>query len=137
MASIRWATPCMLIIVMAAVGSLILPGCATSGDAAVSREILTSEEIANTPALNAYEAIQMKRPVFLARAQRRALRESDQPDARPLVYVNGVYFGDVESLRDIPVRQIKEIRFIEANDATRTLGTTNVGGVIFVLTQMN
>ena len=116
-----------------------MSGCSStqSRDAVFTREILTAEEIVRTPALNAYEAVQMRRPAFLARANRRALREADQPDARPIVYVNGVYFGDVDSLRDIPVRQIKDIRFMEANDATRTLGTTNVGGVILVTTNLN
>jgi hypothetical protein len=117
----------------------ILSGCASTqaGEGASSREILTAEEIARTSALNAYEAIQIRRPVFLARAQRRALRDAEQPDARPIVYVNAVYFGDVESLRDIPVREIKDIRFVEANEATRTLGTANVGGVIMVTTKLN
>jgi hypothetical protein len=114
-------------------------GCASTrdGGAVASRELLTAEEIFKTTALNAYEAIQIRRPLFLARAERRALRDADQPDARPMVYMNGVYFGDVGSLREIPVREIKEIRFMEAIEATRVLGTTNVGGVIMVMTQLN
>jgi hypothetical protein len=118
---------------------LILAGCASSrGDESVSSyEILTIDEIAKTSALNAYEAIQVRRPAFLVRAERRALRDADQPDARPVVYVNSVYFGEVESLRDIPVREIREIRFLEANEATRTLGLAHVGGVIMVTTKLN
>jgi hypothetical protein len=119
--------------------TVLSAGCASSGEGGllVSRELLTAEEISRTTALNAYEAIQVRRPAFLARAERRALRDADQPDARPSVYVNGVYFGEVGSLREIPVREIKEIRFMDAIEATKALGTTNVGGVIMVMTKLN
>jgi hypothetical protein len=120
-------------------GMLAMSGCVSSqaGEAVLTREILTAEEIARTTALTAYEAIQIRRPAFLAGADRRALRDADQPDTRPVVYVNGVFYGEVESLREIPVREIKDIRFLEANDATRVLGSTHVGGVIMVTTRLN
>jgi hypothetical protein len=102
-----------------------------------TREILTADEISRTTALTAYDAIQIRRPAFLVRAQQRALRDADQPDARPVVYVNGVFYGEVESLREIPVREIKEIRFLEANDATRVLRAAHVGGVIMITTRLN
>jgi hypothetical protein len=119
--------------------AIAVSGCVSSqaGGVVSTREILTAEEISKTTALTAYDAIQIRRPAFLARAQRRALRDADQPDARPVVYVNGVYYGEVETLRDIPVREIKEIRFLEANDATRVLGSVYVGGVIMVITSLN
>ena len=118
---------------------IALAGCASSQSSSVvsMREILTADEISRTTALTAYEAIQVRRPLFLAGAQRRALRDADQPDARPVVYVNGVFYGEVESLREIPAREIKEIRFLEANDATRVLGTAHVGGVIMITTRLN
>jgi hypothetical protein len=119
--------------------ALVTTGCVSSqaGGAVSTREILTAEEISRTTALTAYDAIQIRRPAFLAGAQRRALRDADQPDTRPVVYVNSVFYGEVESLRDIPVREIKEIRFLEANDATRVLGSAHVGGVIMVTTRLN
>jgi hypothetical protein len=119
--------------------AIVAAGCVSSQEGGVvsTREILTAEEISRTTALTAYDAIQIRRPAFLAGAQRRALRDADQPDARPVVYVNGVFYGEVESLRDIPVREIKEIRFLEANDATRVLGSVYVGGVIMVITSLN
>ena len=124
---------------IALVPSLIAVGCMSShsGGVVATREILTAEEISRTTAVTAYEAIQIRRPAFLSGAQRRALRDADQPDSRPVVYVNGVFYGDVESLRDIPVREIKEIRFLEANDATRLLGSVYVGGVIMVVTSLH
>ena len=118
---------------------LVTAGCASSqsGGVVSTREILTAEEMSRTTALTAYDAIQVRRPAFLASAQRRALRDADQPDTRPVVYVNGIYYGEVESLRDITVREIKEIRFLEANDATRVLGSAYAGGVIMVTTKLN
>jgi hypothetical protein len=61
---------------------LVMAGCASSqsGGAVSTREILTAEEISRTTALSAYDAIQIRRPAFLAGAQRRALRDADQPD---------------------------------------------------------
>jgi hypothetical protein len=118
---------------------LVMAGCASSqgGGAVSTHEILTAEEISRTTALTAYEAIQVRRPAFLAGAQQRGLRDADQPDTRPVVYVNGVFYGEVESLREIPVREIKDIRFVEANDATRVLGSAHAGGVIIVTTKLN
>lgn len=118
---------------------LVTAGCASSqsGGVVSTREILTAEEMSRTTALTAYDAIQVRRPAFLASAQRRALRDADQPDTRPVVYVNGIYYGEVESLRDITVREIKEIRFLEANDATKVLGSAYAGGVIMVTTKLN
>jgi hypothetical protein len=118
---------------------LLTAGCVSfqSGGSVSTREILTADEISKTTALTAYDAILIRRPAILAGAERRALRDADQPDTRPVVYVNGVFYGEVESLRDIPVREIKEIRFLEANDATRMLGSAHVGGVILVTTKLN
>lgn len=137
--TLNWIVWRSFFVLAVRLGVLVLAGCATSqsGGAVLTREILTAEEISRTTALTAYEAIQIRRPAFLASAQRRALRDADQPDTRPVVYVNGIYYGEVESLRDITVREIKEIRFLEANDATRVLGSAYVGGVIMVITKLN
>ena len=135
----NWIVWCALFALVTGLVVLLMAGCASSqtGGAVTTREILTAEEISRTTALTAYEAIQIRRPAFLAGAQRRALRDADQPDTRPVVYVNGVFYGEVESLREIPVREIKEIRFLEVNDATRVLGSAHVGGVIMVTTKLN
>jgi len=130
---------CIFFALTTGLAALVIVSCATSqaGGVVSTREILTADEISRTTALTAYDAIQIRRPAFLAGAQRRALRDADQPDTRPVIYVNGVFYGEVESLKDIPVREIKEIRFLEANDATRVLGSAHVGGVIMVTTRLN
>jgi hypothetical protein len=51
----------------------------------------------------------------------------------PLVYVNGVRYGEPQTLRNLRVQEVEEIRFISATDATTRWGTGHTGGVIEVM----
>jgi hypothetical protein len=51
----------------------------------------------------------------------------------PAVYVDNVRYGDLEVLRDIPLIEIRELRFINGPDATNRWGTGVVAGVIEVI----
>jgi hypothetical protein len=102
-----------------------------------SKSILSAEEIATTTAFSAYEAIALKRPQFL---KSRAVRKMGGPSAAereelPVVYLDGIYCGDIESLRSIQVSQIESIQRIDHNEAVLRFGRDRTGGVLMIITK--
>lgn len=117
--------------------------CASSGGAAAapraSTAVITSDEIAQTSAANAYELIQRLRPNFLRTrgAVRGAPRGStNQFEAVDLViYMNESRLGGSDQLRQIPLSEIREIRYFTAADATTKWGTGHTAGAIQVISR--
>ena len=117
---------------------VLVCGCSSTHEGTTGRvqsDVLTAEEIATTTAENAYDAISLKRPFFLKSRGPRSLREAPvgQTVEFPIVYMNGMYYGELESLRNIHVSQIREIRYFDHNTATLRFGTGHTGGIILVL----
>lgn len=108
-------------------------GCATGSAARSSAsDVLTRAEIDESTAENAYDAVRQLRPQYL---RGRALVSVEYPSASvPIVYVDGLFRGDLSSLRAILVHDIAEIQFIDASDATTRWGTGHPAGVIHVVT---
>ena len=93
-----------------------------------SRNLIIRPEIAASSAFNAYELINDLRPHWLRGRGARSLRASEA--VYPVVYVNRIRRGDIRSLRNISVMDIKEIRFLNAGDATIAYGTGHPSGAI-------
>jgi hypothetical protein len=47
-------------------------------------------------------------------------------------YLNGSPLGDVNSLRSIQATSVKEVKFLNASDATTQFGTNHDSGAILV-----
>jgi len=95
--------------------------------------VITEEEIASSNAINAYEAVQKLRANFLAdRGKTTILGRSP---SKPTVYVDGVQFGDVTSLRSISATVVQSIRLYRAYEAEQRYGNGVMGGVIEVTTK--
>lgn len=108
--------------------------CASAaGQPRGSSSILTREEISTSGATTAYEAVVQLRPAFLRARGARSLR--DPTPLSPIVYVNDMRHGGIETLMSIRADEIDEIRFISAADATTRWGTGHTGGVIQVRAQ--
>jgi hypothetical protein len=119
---------------------LILVGCGTAGEAGrmpASREVLTAAEISKSGALTAYDAIRTLRPAFLRAQGLKAVLTNPRSTVYPVVYLNGVYHGEMDSLKELTAQNINEIRYIEAKDATLMYGTGHSAGVILVTTRLN
>jgi hypothetical protein len=103
----------------------------------IPKDALTAQEIATTIAQNAYDAISLKRPFFLKSRGPRSLRGAPvgQTVEYPVVFLDGLYYGEIESLRNIPVQHVQEIDYFDFNAATLRFGTGHSGGVINVLTK--
>jgi hypothetical protein len=83
-------------------------------------------------ASDAYELLQRLRPQFLRSRGSVSMRNSSS--SYPIVYLNDVRHGNVNSLRDILAVDIEEIRYISGADATTRWGTGHGSGVILVRT---
>ena len=101
----------------------------TGGD----RDVITEEEIASSHAINAYEAVQKLRGNFLSdRGKTTILGRSP---SKPTVFVDGVQFGEIQSLRSISASVIQSIRLYRSYEAEQRYGNGVMGGVIEVTTK--
>lgn len=116
---------------------VLICGCSSMKEGTTGRvqgDVLTAEEIATTTAQNAYDAISLRRPFFLKSRGRRSLRDAPtgQTVEYPVVFVDRMYYGELESLRNISVHLIAEIQYLDFNAATVQFGTGHSGGIILV-----
>ncbi len=97
--------------------------------------LITYEEIkaSRMPGGNAYDLIAQLRPSFLR--VRGPASASDLTPVQAMVYLDGVRYGKLESLKTLNIEQIREIEFINASDATTRYGTDHLGGAILIHTR--
>jgi hypothetical protein len=111
-------------------------GCAgNSARAAVASgttEILRADEIRKSGATDAYQAIRTLRPAFLQTRGRTSMVRTE--NAEPAVYVDDRPFGSIATLRDIPAREIVDIRYFGPAQAQMRWGAGNSAGAILVRT---
>ena len=118
------------------VTAYLATGCAarTEGIASDTRnwpDRIVPSELTNVVANNAYEIVEQLRPQWLR--QRGPTSFMAPQGERPAVFVDNIRYGDLEVLRDIPLIEIREIRFVSGPDATTRWGTGVVAGVIEVI----
>ena len=90
--------------------------------------LLTETEIYSVDAPTALDAIQRLRPQYLWTGRIRAAEA-------PRVYVDGMFVGGLNALRDIASTTIHEIRRLDALEATTRYGTGHPGGAIVIITK--
>ena len=109
--------------------------CASSGSKSgmppTSRSLITNEEIARSRATTAYGAVEQMRPLWLRSHGQTSLNMPSSQFAT--VFVNKQRYGDITTLRSIPVDQVLEIRYYTPAESVTRFGADNVSGVIEVL----
>ena len=91
-----------------------------------SANLITEAEISGTAYQNAMEVVQNLRPAMM-RAR---------PGGGPVMfYLDDVKMVDLSALTSVPANRVKEIRYINAGDATTRWGTGHASGVILVTTK--
>ncbi len=113
---------------------LCLLGCASgqgseNPDARRDSELISLEELQNQPAGSAFDAVERLRPNWL---RNRGPFSTTRPQSYPEVFVDDRHFGTLESLRQIDLDAVSEIRFLNGRDATTRFGTGYPGGLIMV-----
>lgn len=111
------------------IAAAVACSAAGQGGGQSSRNILGAEEIATEHVASAYDAVRRYRPLWLRSAQNRS--QFDEP----VVYLNGVRYGEVISLQQVPADAVLSMRFMVGTDATTRYGTGHSGGVILVRTK--
>jgi hypothetical protein len=134
-------------IVLTLLALAFTAGCASSSSSSTSStsgatrtrrgpaDFIPESELSTSSASNAYQAIEMLRPQMLVGRGINSPNDQTGETSRPRAYVDEVPVGSLDQLRSVPITQIKEIRFINARDATTRWGTGHMGGVILVTTR--
>lgn len=115
--------------------SLILAACVfgqSGTGAGRDRDVITSQDLEGVSATTAYEIIERLRPTWLRTRGPASIRGG--VPTYPLVYVDEVRSGGLETLHRISGHIVREIRFINGRDATTKWGLDHGAGVIMVYT---
>jgi hypothetical protein len=110
---------------------LCLEGCASSaaGGAGSSRDVITREQIAETQAITAYDAIRTLHPQWL-RARGQTTSATSGTALTPTVMLDGTRMGGLDVLAVYQVRDIFEIRYLDQGKAGIRYGMGFPRGVI-------
>jgi hypothetical protein len=113
-------------------------GCASSGTkpAPNAPDRITSTEIANSSASNAYELINRIRPNWLKRTAPGSLSGGGRSQV-VLVYIDGSKYGDLTTLRSLSISGLKSIQWLDAVRAgilLPNIGSEPVAGAIVIST---
>lgn len=122
-----------ILIVAMSIGCGAASSSGTGGDR--RSQVITQQEIsASGMSGSAFEVITRLRPSFLVSRGQTTL-SGDQSVAYPNVYLDGIAFGDINTLRNIDAAQIAEIRMYQSWEAQTKFGLGNSGGVIAITTR--
>jgi hypothetical protein len=91
------------------------------------RNVIAQEEIDASKANDAYAVVRILRPAWLL-----PKTVGSGPQAVQL-YVEGSRASSLSALQDYNVSQVREIRFLNGEDATTRFGTGNGAGAILLL----
>ncbi|MEX2528394.1 MAG: Plug domain-containing protein [Gemmatimonadota bacterium] len=135
---------------LAAALLLTAPACTMghSGDTTPgprSSQTITREQIAQTSATSGWEVLSILGRHLNIREGRDGAVRSGRVTSRgatsiylrtdPLLVVDGVEKTDVNALRDIPARDIEEMRLVSALEASTFYGLHGGGGLVMVSTR--
>lgn len=116
-----------------------LAGCASSGADSGSQRpsrqgnVLTQEELLATQHTNVHDALAVLRPNWMAVRGPISFQNPDAGQVR--VYLDFVDAGDVRYLRQLRVRDVLSLQFLNSLEAAQRFGLrTNSGPVILVNT---
>jgi hypothetical protein len=107
--------------------------------ARTGRLLLASAELRRSIATNALEAVELGRPEWMKQQRDDEAKRGNQPSTLPVeaislvVYVGDEKVGAVETLRDIAIPEVSELRFYDARDAKRRWGGEHKYGAIEVV----
>ena len=107
--------------------------------ARTGRLLLASAELRRSVATNALEAVELDRPEWTKQQREDEAKRNGQPSVLPVeaislvVYVGDEKVGAIETLRDIAIPEVAELRFYDARDARRRWGKDHKYGAIEVV----
>jgi len=107
--------------------------------ARTGRQLIASAELRRSIATNVLEAVELDRPEWMKQQREDAAKRGDAPSTLPVealsivVYVGDEKVGAVETLRDIAIPEVAEVRFYDPRDARRRWGIEHKYGAIEIV----
>jgi hypothetical protein len=117
----------ILLAGLASCGGSGAPGAGAAAPRPV-RNVLTVVDLARTGSSDLYSAVQRLRPEWLV--VRGGVDLQGQQAAIAIIMDGLRQNGSVELMRNIPVTDVQEVRFLNARDATTKYGTNMTVGAI-------
>jgi outer membrane cobalamin receptor len=99
------------------------------------RNVITEEEIEASTASNVYDLIAQLRADFLKDRGKVSIRTNQHEKA--VVFLNDQEYGILETMRNIPVSRVSEIRYYPGTDAVNRFGAQYGGGVVMLISRNN
>ena len=109
-------------VLTALVAAFAAGGCAAGtarpdrGSSTAGSRVIAQEELATLSVSTARDVLERLRPLWLQSAG--AGSRSARLTTEVVVITNGQYFGNLDSLRQIPASTIREIRYMSGSEAT-------------------
>ena len=99
-----------------------------------SGQLIVRDELRRAPYTNAFDAVSQLRPHWLISARQRSPTDREGGGAAGviIVYLDGTRLGTLETLRQVPLGDVSEIRYYDAREATNLFGTGHPAGAINV-----
>jgi hypothetical protein len=116
-----------------------LTACASAGGGSSKLKdynVIPQSEITAQNGTNAFDVISHLRPQYLKTRGRTSIQGTPTIASEyASVFVDSQFYGDLNSLRDIASINIKEIRYLPANEAVTRYGMQYGNGVIEIRTR--
>jgi hypothetical protein len=112
--------------------AVTLSACATTGERQPRADAnrITTDQIAEATAANAYDLVQTLRPRWL-----QVRGPAGVATGETAVYLDGSRIGEIDVLRRISTREISGLQFLSPTEATHRFGTGHGHGAILVTTR--
>jgi outer membrane cobalamin receptor len=99
------------------------------------RNVITQEEIEASTASNVYDMIAQLRGEYLKDRGKISIRTNQHEKA--VVFLNDQEYGILETMRNIPLGRISEVRYYPGTDAVNRFGAQYGGGVVMLISRNN
>ena len=116
------------------VGAIGCASAGTSGGQRTNSSVITQQELAGAGAGNAYDVIRRLRPNFLVSRGEVSLGNAQGASPYPNVYLDGLMYGDINTLKNVDAQQLVEVRMYQSWEAQTKFGLGNNSGVIAITT---
>jgi hypothetical protein len=103
------------------------------------RQLFAASELRRSVATNALEAVELDRPEWMKQQRDDEAKQGAAPRTGPVetislvVYVGDERVGGLETLRDVAIPEVAELRFYDSRDARRRWGVEHRYGAIEVV----
>ena len=99
------------------------------------RNVITQDEIDASTASTVYDLIAQLRGEYLKDRGKVSIRTNQHEKA--VVFLNDQEYGILETMRNIPIGRISEIRYYPGTDAVNRFGAQYGGGVVMLISRNN